>query len=307
MRHLEIHVKPQREKDNRAAYRDRWWQFAERREELSRLLPAHHRVLVHPYTSTHLAFAFVPASKVVAGPHFVFLLETEAAFCSLQCRVHEIWTRFFSSSLKDDLSYTPSDCFETFPFPPNWQTNATLEAIGARYYQHRADLMIRHNEGLTTTYNRFHDPDEQDPDILELRRLHDEMDRAVLDAYGWTDVRPTCRFLLDHEADEGEEDAEPGKRRKRLPWRWRWSDEVRDEVLARLLELNAVRAREEAVSGAGAEKGAKGTKKDGSNHGNTWSGMAETKKKEKQFDHGIARNYTEKGRRLINMDEQDGL
>ena len=59
--------------------------------------------------------------------------------------------------------------------------------------------MVRNNEGLTKTYNRFHDPDENDAEILKLRELHDGMDRAVLDAYGWSDIRPTCTFLLDYE------------------------------------------------------------------------------------------------------------
>ena len=67
--------------------------------------------------------------------------------------------------------------------------------------------MVRNNEGLTKTYNRFHDPDERSPDILKLRELHAAMDRAVLDAYGWTDLQPTCEFLLDYEEDEDEDES----------------------------------------------------------------------------------------------------
>ena len=48
--------------------------------------------------------------------------------------------------------------------------------------------MVRNGEGMTKTYNRFHDPYENDPDIAELRALHTAMDRAVLDAYGWDDI-----------------------------------------------------------------------------------------------------------------------
>ena len=101
------------------------------------------------------------------------------------------------------MRYTPSDCFETFPFPPNFETDPALESTGRAYYDFRAALMIRNNEGLTKTYNRFHDPDERSPDILKLRELHAAMDRAVLDAYGWTDLKPTCEFLLDYEDEEG--------------------------------------------------------------------------------------------------------
>ena len=91
---------------------------------------------------------------------------------------HEIWARFFGSSLEDRLRYTPSDCFETFPFPENWETHPTLEAAGKAYYDFRAALMIENDEGMTKTYNRFHDPGERDPRIAELRRLHAEMDRS---------------------------------------------------------------------------------------------------------------------------------
>ena len=74
------------------------------------------------------------------------------------------------------------------------------------------------------------------------------MDRAVLDAYGWEDVPTMCEFLLDYDVD----DDEPGARKKKKPWRYRWPDVVRDDVLARLLQLNADRAAEEQRAGAGA-------------------------------------------------------
>jgi hypothetical protein len=150
--------------------------------------------------------------------------------------------------MKDDLRYTPSDCFETFPFPENWETHPAFDAAGRTYYEFRAALMIRNNEGLTKTYNRFHDAEERDPDIEKLRELHATMDRAVLDAYGWSDIPTDCEFILDYEIDE----EEWGDKKK--PYRYRWPDEVRDEVLARLLELNAARAQEESRSGAAATK-----------------------------------------------------
>ena len=70
------------------------------------------------------------------------------------------------------------------------------------------------------------------------------MDRAVLAAYGWRDIATDCEFRLDYEIDEDE-----WSRRKK-PWRYRWPDATRDEVLARLLELNADRTAEEARAGA---------------------------------------------------------
>ena len=85
---------------------------------------------------------------------------------------------------------------------------------------------------MTKTYNRFHDPQQGDPNIAKLRRLHAAMDRVVLDTYGWADIPTECRFLLDYEIDE----EAWGKRKQ--PYRYRWPDDIRNEVLARLLELN---------------------------------------------------------------------
>ena len=115
-----------------------------------------------------------------------------------------------------------------------------------------AALMVRHDEGLTKTYNRFHDPYQRDAEVAELRELHAAMDRAVLAAYGWSDIPTDCDFFLDYEIDEAE------WRRKKKPYRFPWLDRVRDEVLARLLELNAKRAEQEARSGAVARRAAAG-------------------------------------------------
>lgn len=177
----------------------------------------------------------------------MFLLSAYRDFACLQARIHEVWVKFLGSSLKDDTRYIPEDCFETFPFPPDWQSDPTLESAGQAYYEFRAALMLRNNEGLTATYNRFHDPDERSPDIAELRALHAAMDRAVLNAYGWGDIPTDCAFLLDYEEPEDEAD-EGVTRRKKKPWRLRWPDEVRDEVLARLLELNRQRAEAERAA-----------------------------------------------------------
>ena len=79
------------------------------------------------------------------------------------------------------------------------------------------------------------------------------MDRAVLDAYGWTGVPTHCEFILDYEEED-----ESGRRKK--PWRYRWPDEVHDDVLALLIELNAERAAAEQRSGAAAVPKGKGGK-----------------------------------------------
>jgi hypothetical protein len=242
--------------------------------------------------------------SVYANSLNVFPLDQFAELSVLQSKAHEEFARSICSSLKDDLRYNPSDCFTTFPFPTSLlntaatepthdTTRQTLEAIGERYHQFRAELMVANKEGLTTTYNRFHDPAETSEGILELRRLHDATDQAVLAAYGWSEVPTTCGFGLDY-LDSDDIDTLPpdlqerigsgdlffptaseacnfqGQLRhhglvkvsKKLPWRHRWPDAIRDDVLARLLALNAERYAEEQAMGLHS-KGAKGGKTGG--------------------------------------------
>jgi len=87
------------------------------------------------------------------------------------------------------------------------------------------------------------------------------MDRAVLEAYGWDDLAETarCEFLLDYEEDD--EDTGGKKSKKKKPWRLRWPDDFRDEILARLLELNEQRHQEELLAG---KSGGKSRSKDDS-------------------------------------------
>lgn len=247
-------VKPFRDELKRDVYRNRWWQFGEKQTALYDSIETLDRVLVCPIISNKLSFVFLPPGFVYSHKLCVLPFSTFDVFCLLQSRCHEVWAFMFSSTMKDDLNYSPSDCFETFPFPGIGTLHLQMQDAGRDYYQFRTDLMAGNRQGLTATYNRFHDPEEDDPDILRLRELHDAMDRAALDAYGWTDIQPKCEFLLDYEEEEDEE--ENGPRRRKKPWRYRWPDEIRDEVLARLLELNRQRAIEEGQVVGTAETGA---------------------------------------------------
>ena len=241
---VEEKAKPERDVQNRKALRERWWQFAEKRPGLYSAIGDLDSVLAISCHGQYSAFARLPPNVVYSHGLIAFPLPTHAAFCVLQSRPHEIWARLFGSSLEDRLRYTPTDCFETFPFPADWESRADLEAGGRNYYKFRAKLMVENKEGLTKTYNRFHDPEERDTRIAELRKLHEAMDRAVLRAYGWNDLPDVqCEFIPDYEVDE------EGSGRTKKPWRYRWPDEVRDEVLMRLLALNRDRARDEKLTG----------------------------------------------------------
>ncbi len=245
MRIVEEKVKPERIANTRDRYRQYWWQYGEYRPGLYTAIRGLPRVLANSRVSAHLAFAFLPPGMVYSEQLVVYALPTFAAFCALQARPHELWARFLASSLEDRLRYTPSDCFETFPFPEGYADDPALEAAGAACYEHRARIMRTRREGLTKTYNRFHDPSCRDPEIEELRRLHAAMDRAALEAYGWDDLaqRAQAAFLDDDDPDHA------------YRGRLFWPAELRYEVLGRLLELNAARAAAERRGGSSRRNG----------------------------------------------------
>lgn len=241
-------VKPERDHANRPGHRERWWQFGDWRPGLFAAIAQLDRMLSVVFVSQHLAFAWLPTDRIVSHNVGVFARSDDEFFAVVQSRIHEAFATQLSSGLEDRQGYRPSDGFEPFPFPARYRGDADLQRLGRAYYGMRREIMCRLGEGLTKVYNRFHDAEEGDSEILELRRLHADLDRAVLDAYGWNDIPTDCEFLLDYEIDEEEWGT------KKKPYRYRWPDDVRDEVLARLLELNAQRAAEEVRSGAAGQK-----------------------------------------------------
>jgi len=140
--------------------------------------------------------------------------------------------------MRNDLRYSASDCFDTFPFPAAETLAPTgdLEAIGARLYETRARLMVERNQGLTTTYNQLKNPACDDPEILALRRLHEDLDRAVLAAYAWPDI-PVPAY---------ETPTTPATRAAQ--------ESFEDEIIDRLFALNATRAEQEKLQGAASSK-----------------------------------------------------
>lgn len=230
-------VKPEREKNNRKLYRDNWWQYAERRPGLQKAIAGMERVLIRSRVSNINSMVFVPTGIVYSDATVVFALESYCYFAILQSTLHSEWINLQASTMRTDIRYTSSDCFETFPFPtPDLSDLSTqfptLNTIGETYYTHRQAIMRDRQEGLTKTYNRFHDVNEKARDIQKLRSLHVEMDQAVAAAYGWQDLDLGHGF---HKTKQGD--------------RFTISEIARREVLDRLLELNHQRYAEEVAQG----------------------------------------------------------
>ena len=226
---VEEKVKPERMQNNRKVYRDYWWHYAEKRPALCATIEGMPRVLVRAQVSRTHAPVFAETNRVFSMMCIVFPLIEYSDYSTLQSNLHEAWINNYSSSLKGDQRYTPSDCCETFPFP---EATASLESIGEQYHAHRQAIMLARQEGLTKTYNRFHNPAESAADIQRLRALHQQMDEAVAAAYGWTDLALGHDF---HATKQGT--------------RFTLSEPARREVLDRLLELNHRRYAEEQAAG----------------------------------------------------------
>lgn len=217
-----------------------WWQFLWSRPKLYKKMQNSDRMIVTSRVSKHHAFARISTRLIPSTRLSVITMPSYAAYAVIQSRVHQVWARYFGASRGATANYSPSDCFENYAFPLALEGATKLEDAGQTYDEHRTALMIDHNEGMTITYNRFHDRMENDDDIRRLRDLHAAMDRAVLEAYGWHDLAARAEPIFLNETNEDD-----------LTYQERlfWPSEFRDEVLARLLALNAERHTEEVRLG----------------------------------------------------------
>lgn len=219
----------------------RWWQFWNVRADLHRSIAGLDRVLVISRVSKHLNFAFVSSSQVLNERLVILAYNEYHHFGLLTSEIHISWALTNSTTHETRPTYFPTDCFDTFPQPsltePIGDAGAALEGF-------RRQLMLDRWEGLTSTYNRVHNPKEEASDIAELRRLHVELDHAVAAAYGWEDLR------LDH-----------GFWETRQGMRFTVSAEARVELLDRLLELNHERYAEEVRLGLHDKKAKRGPAK----------------------------------------------
>jgi hypothetical protein len=227
------------EEDSRGACE--WWKHLRPRNELYSLIANNDRVLVaNCGAAKFLTFSFLPIGCVYSSKLYVFTDRSYSHFAVVQSRVHEVWVRMFGTSMKDDLTYTGTTCYENFPFPGE---NDKLDEAGRIYDLARSRYMVAENIGLTKYSNRLNSPDLGNDDIVKLRDLHASLDAAVLEAYGWGDITPVYELSGDYENDDGTEGS----------IRLNFTEEIHDEILRRLLALHAERlkAEQSALPAAG--------------------------------------------------------
>lgn len=178
-------------------------------------------VLAIALVSKSLMPVRVPSGHVFSHTLAVFATSSFAQQAILSSTPHQLWAMKYGSAMRNDPRYTTGDVFETFPRPDptDW-----LERIGRTLDEVRRELMLRSDLGLTKLYNLVNDPataDTFDSDVARLRAIHVELDEAVMDAYGWSDLP------LDH-----------GFHTYRQMERWTVNPAARVEILDRLLEEN---------------------------------------------------------------------
>jgi methylase of polypeptide subunit release factors len=268
----------------------RWWQHGEKRPALYRELKQFNRVLVSCRVSKYVNQSFVHVGPIFDVATSVVLRDQYWEYAFLQSSIHDHWAWKYASTLESRIRYINVDCIDTFPIPeisPD-SVKKQLDNIGESYHEHRRQLMLGMQLGLTKTYNLFHSQgiqadkvnmqdkqvallikhlektpgtvslNEAIQGILKLRELHVQMDEAVLEAYGWrfdSDQRPDIQLRHDFY----EVDYLPDGDRNR----YTIHPDARKEVLKRLLELNHKIHAEEVKSGLWDKK--KAGKKDKGN------------------------------------------
>ncbi len=207
--HISGAVKPEREKEaarsgskDSRTYAKLWWLFGKPRQELRPVLAALPRYIATVETTKHRVFQFLDAS--ILPDNMLIAIGSDDAFHLgvLSSRIHVVWTLAQGGTLEDRPRYTKSQCFDPFPFPDaSAIQKQTIRAIAEELDAHRKRVLAeRPHLTLTGLYNvleelragtKPNDLDEKhrkifdDGLVLIMKELHDKLDAAVADAYGW--------------------------------------------------------------------------------------------------------------------------
>jgi hypothetical protein len=192
-------VKPQRDQDKVAERRRNWWMFTRPIPALRRAVEGLSRFILVPRTAKHFTFQFqhsdsIPDTSVVA------IASDDALMLGLlSSRAHIVWALRTGGTLEDRPPYQHSSTFNPFPFPVlDERQRGRIRELGEQLDLHRKRQQTSH-EGLTFTnmYNILEKLRSCEPlsgkeratheqGLLSvLKQLHDDLDAAVFDAYGW--------------------------------------------------------------------------------------------------------------------------
>ncbi|MDX2236534.1 MAG: type IIL restriction-modification enzyme MmeI [Hyphomonadaceae bacterium] len=197
--HLLTQVKPERDQNNRETYKNNWWVFGEPRRELRPALDGLNRYIATIETSQHRTFLFLDGSVLPDNKLIVIASGDGAHLAILSSRTHLAWTSQAGALLEDRPVYVKTSCFDPFPFPdPPEPLKAKLRALGEELDSTRKRVQAEHPDlTLTGLYNVLEKvkasaeltPADEDVKtrglVLVLKDLHDRIDAATAEAYGW--------------------------------------------------------------------------------------------------------------------------
>lgn len=210
-------IKPARQVSRTQKNREFWWRYERHRPDMYRALGNFKRYIGTSMVAKHRVFIWLPTSTVPENLVIVISREDDTTFGILHSRFHEYWSLRMGTSLEDRPRYTPTTCFETFPFPEgltpdipakDYADNPRAIRIAEaaeklntlrENWLNPADLVIRVPEVVEGYPDRILPRDEAAEKILKKRTLtnlynerpawldhaHADLDRAVAAAYGW--------------------------------------------------------------------------------------------------------------------------
>lgn len=228
-------VKPYRESLTGQIHQKCFWKFWDLRPKLAKEMASHKIILATATNTKYISFQFVSTANVYNKATKLLYFYRHCEFAVLQSSLHQEWAIWRGGTLGlSTYKYSTSDVLETWPMPNRF---LALEELGARYAGVRRQIMTSRNIGLTALYNLFHNPAEKDAELEEMRKLQREIDEAVRDAYGWSDI------------DLGHGFHEVGYLPANDNVRYTISEPARIEILKRLSALNRQRWEEEEKAG----------------------------------------------------------
>ena len=202
-------VKPERDQNNRASRKRNWWIFGEPVGKLRNAWLKMNRVILTPETSKHRVFTFVDRPFCPDHKLYAICIEDAHALGVLSSQIHKSWALSAGGRLGvgNDPTWTNTTCFLTYPFPDADQTQRVrIRTLAENLDTHRKRQQAAHTElTLTGMYNvleklRSGEPLSAKERVIHeqglvsvLRQIHDDLDAAVLDAYGWPDLLPLLR------------------------------------------------------------------------------------------------------------------
>lgn len=173
-------VKPERDRNNRAAYRRYWWRFAEPRSSMRQALLGLDRYAAVAATGKRTLFVWCDPSWCPSNLVYAIARDDDYSFGVLSSTPHALWAARRGSTLKGDPRYTNTTVFATFPWPDPTPMQRDRIAEAARRLSAERAKACAGTRGLTEVYNLM-----EEGAFTDLAGVHRELDAAVADAYGW--------------------------------------------------------------------------------------------------------------------------